>query len=289
MIPARLCWYTLLAYALFVPLAGRGHHTQKSASADRELQQAVEKGDFASAERALNQGANVEARDESRIAPLMAAARSGQTEMVKLLLGEIPKVDLQKSADEALFFAIENQPVILVIPGPNTQTEAQLSRLTNSLESVVNLLLRSGSGVQGSDVEGATPFIRAAAFGQLSITEFLLHNGSDLEARDKWGRTALIAAACDCAAASMPDTYEIIKLLLDRGAQINATDNDGNTSLMVASEGGVVKTDIVKLLIARGAKLGLKNKAGQTALALALQGDNPEVVRLLKGALAKHH
>ena len=48
------------------------------------------------------------------------------------------------------------------------------------------------------------------------------------------------------------NNIEAVKTLLDKGADINAKDNDGSTALKLASEKGY--TDIIKLLKQAGAK-----------------------------------
>jgi ankyrin repeat protein len=55
----------------------------------------------------------------------------------------------------------------------------------------------------------------------------------------------------------------MIKLLIDKGANVNATDKDGGTALMKATDEG--QADIVKLLIDKGADVSAKNNGGLTA------------------------
>ncbi len=55
-----------------------------------------------------------------------------------------------------------------------------------------------------------------------------------------------------------------VKLLLDRGAQIEASNKDGLTALHWASSNGHDAT--VKLLLDRGAQIEASNKDGLTAL-----------------------
>jgi ankyrin repeat protein len=55
-----------------------------------------------------------------------------------------------------------------------------------------------------------------------------------VRAKDKYGNTALIAAACECAVVDMPETLPSMKLLLEKGADVNAKNRDGNTALTLA-------------------------------------------------------
>jgi uncharacterized protein len=74
--------------------------------------------------------------------------------------------------------------------------------------------------------------------------------------------------------------YDIIYLLVKKGAGLNIKDKKGNTPLMLA----VIKGDeaIVKLLAASGANISLKNNAGKTALDLARENNYQQIVKLLE-------
>jgi ankyrin repeat protein len=73
---------------------------------------------------------------------------------------------------------------------------------------------------------------------------------------------------------------ELVNLLLDHGADVEAHDPDGITSLMAASGGGF--TGIVKALLDHGANANDKSTDGTTALKLALQFNHSDVVDLLR-------
>jgi hypothetical protein len=60
---------------------------------------------------------------------------------------------------------------------------------------------------------------------------------------------------------------DTVRLLLDRGADINASDVYGYTALLRAAEGG--HTDNVRLLLDRGADINVSDDNGHTALSLA--------------------
>jgi ankyrin repeat protein len=77
--------------------------------------------------------------------------------------------------------------------------------------------------------------------------------------RDKNGMTALVAAACECAIATMNSTYDIVRMLLEKGANANSQTNDGTTALMKAVA-GFGEVAIVELLLDYGADPAAKNK-----------------------------
>jgi len=60
--------------------------------------------------------------------------------------------------------------------------------------------------------------------------------------------------------------YANVEILVEKGVDVNAQDNDGDTALMTASRGGYL--DVVQLLIDAGVDVNAKNDSGETALSL---------------------
>jgi len=75
---------------------------------------------------------------------------------------------------------------------------------------------------------------------------------------------------------------QLLEQLLDSGTDINALDQHGQTSLMIAAHRG--QTAVVRLLVARGAAMDRSAKYHLTALMLAVIGGHADVVRLLVDA-----
>jgi FOG: Ankyrin repeat len=72
---------------------------------------------------------------------------------------------------------------------------------------------------------------------------------------------------------------QIAKLLLDNGANVNAADLSGNTSLIKASL--CRHENIVRLLLQRGADVNVVNNDGKAALDIAQERGYHNIVRLL--------
>lgn len=71
----------------------------------------------------------------------------------------------------------------------------------------------------------------------------------------------------------------ICKLLVQKGADVEARDNDDWTPLHFAACGSNI--EIAKLLRSKGARVSVKNKNGQTSLDLAKQQGSEEMALLL--------
>ena len=121
-------------------------------------------------------------------------------------------------------------------------------------------------------VNQRTPLMQVAACGQIEIVEVLINHGASINARDKYGNTALLFAARE-------RQKGIVELLLQKGADVEIPDEDDITPLMEAAECGHVQ--IVELLINHGASVNAKDKYGCTALSLALANNHNDIVQLL--------
>ena len=94
------------------------------------------------------------------------------------------------------------------------------------------------------------------------------------------GTAGVGATALMCAAAGAGGQEGAIALLLDRGADLAATDDEGTTALMCAAENGHTAT--AALLLDRGADIAATDSGGDTALHHAAQfGHTPCVALLL--------
>ena len=145
-------------------------------------------------------------------------------------------------------------------------------------------------------VSAPTPLTKAAKKGDLPEVRRLIAEGADINAKDQddyeHGATALILASAN-------GYREIVQLLLDKGANVNAKMSgidDGVTALMEASKGKDVK--IVQALLDKGANVNAEATMGATmilsgsrvtALTIACLNGDREIIQLLlsKGAEGK--
>ena len=92
----------------------------------------------------------------------------------------------------------------------------------------------------------------------------------DINAKNKDGETALMLASSE-------GHLEIVKLLIEKGADVNVKNEDGKTALTLASRYGHL--EVVKYLVENGADVNSKENDGDTALYYAKTEEIKEVLR----------
>lgn len=107
------------------------------------------------------------------------------------------------------------------------------------------------------------------------IVKLLIDNGADLDVGEGRFSTPLIAA-------SRYASPEVVQLLLKNGADVNGISNDGSTPIFSARNNDIDPIAITKLLIKAGADVNHVNKYGMTPLKLASgPNGNEEIKKLL--------
>jgi ankyrin repeat protein len=128
---------------------------------------------------------------------------------------------------------------------------------------------------------GFTCLRQAARYGHLDICRLLIDKGAHIEAKDSSGWTSLHYAA-------EKGHLEIARLLCDRGADIEARSNSGRRLLHIAAMCGYIS--IVKELIeVRNAEINARTDYGETALAFARDGGHSDIVAYLVSLFERSH
>jgi ankyrin repeat protein len=124
--------------------------------------------------------------------------------------------------------------------------------------------------------DGATPFLRAAQSGDVTVMKVLLAHGADPKLATANGDTALMVAAgigwVDGVTFewSEAENLEAVKMCLDLGVDPNIADGDGRTALHGAAHKG--RTDVIRLLVDHGAKLNARDKGSRDTFTGAMEG-----------------
>ena len=144
----------------------------------------------------------------------------------------------------------------------NVQTDL-VTAIRNGRFGEIKRLVESGVDLNVRDAYNSTALLYACHHVQVfksremaDIVRMLLDRGADPLVRDSFGRTPLGELA-------YYGYTELVKRLLDMGADLNDQDDQGLTALMQASRGQ--NTEIINELLKRGADPEIKDNKGRTA------------------------
>ncbi|MGD2183132.1 ankyrin repeat domain-containing protein [Lusitaniella coriacea] len=189
---------------------------------------AIESGDLARVKYFIAVGVDVNSLppDESVVPPLGYAIAYGHTDMIKVLLKAGAKVH------DFLIAQLPHLPSIVEAAG-------------QEVYDILTLLIKAGIDVDFSLEEGDTLLHKAVEDADTPLVDFLLRVGADVNRYNQYGWTPLMSAVFYVDS----DSYqlEIVKSLLENGADIKLEDNSGKSVLAQAKEAGVRK-EVVQLL-----------------------------------------
>jgi ankyrin repeat protein len=139
-----------------------------------------------------------------------------------------------------------------------------------NVEQVKNLLSR------GADVNtggfGSSILEHAALGGNLEMAKLLIERGADVNAENNNGWTVLMSAASG-------DTRDVMRRLREQRADTKAKKNKAPTDWREAEQGNL---EVVKFLIEKGADVNARDKSGHTAVKVAAAHRHGKLVEFLK-------
>jgi ankyrin repeat protein len=213
-------------------------------------------------------GANVNLRDNDGMTPLIEAVINMHLDLAAKLLDKGADPNLaDNSGMSALFAAVDMRTPAWERGRPDAQERDTLDCLDMmrvlldhgadpNLALKGRMLQRYHAGGPGAFIEGTTPLMRAARYSNLDMVRLLVERGANVQATQKDGTTALMLAAG-------------VKYAI---TQEGDPENSGTFADSL---------EIVKLLADKGADVNATNSLGQTAMyGAAFVGKEP-VIRFL--------
>jgi ankyrin repeat protein len=283
-------------------------------SGDTLLMAAVRAGNPDAVRLLLERGAPVNAAEpQYQHTALMSAVRLNDAAIMKLLLAKGTTIESRTRVGE--------KPVVrppgtgggshgvgIVRSGVPPQGEQQpipggmtplLFAARDGRLDAARVLVEVGADVNAADPNGITPVNMALTNGQFAVAKLLIERGANVQTADWWGRTPLWSAVDSRNLAVRSGTsqfdngidraaaLEVIRLLLDRGADVNArvkefppmrryllplaslewVDFTGQTAFIRAAQAGDVP--VMQLLLAKGADPTITTFNGTSALMAA--------------------
>jgi len=222
----------------------------------------------------IRHGADVNACDDSQATPLHCAAKQGAAWAVSLLI---------------------EQGAIVGAKTKRGATPLHCAAGSFSPKKAVGLLIEHGAIVNARTVDGCTPLheisLASPGLNQRAAAELLIAKGANVNAKTTDGVTPLLMAVGRGRGWAVPTLYSeyphmaehvrsLAGLLLESGADANATTKDGQTSLHFAARAGT--ESIADLLLKHGAKVNATDKGRRTPLWWALRERRSQVAEVLR-------
>lgn len=162
------------------------------------------------------------------------------------------------------------------------QTPLLVATMHNSVDTA-RLLIEAGADVNAQDDRQDSPLLYAGAEGRTEILALILKARPNFKVYNRFGGTALIPA-CE------RGHVEAVHLLVKTPVDLNHLNRLGSTTrveTVILGQGGPRHQDIVRLLIEAGADPDLADNEGVTALQHAQQRGHREIEALLREAGAR--
>ncbi|CAG9773085.1 unnamed protein product [Ceutorhynchus assimilis] len=265
---------------------GAGINTHSNEFKESALTLACYKGHLDMVRFLLEAGADQEHKTDEMHTALMEASMDGHVEVARLLLDSGAQVNMPTDSFES--------PLTLAACGGHVD--------------LAMLLIERGANIEEVNDEGYTPLMEAAREGHEEMVHLLLGQGANINAQtDETQETALTLACCGgftevadillkggadielgastpLMEASQEGHLELVRFLLEYGANVNAITQTNDTALTYACENG--HTDVADLLIQYGANIEHESEGGRTPLMKACRAGHLCTVKFLidKGA-----
>jgi ankyrin len=250
---------------------------------------AARDGRIDSARLLVAAGANIEEGEANGIRSLLMAALNDHLDVARLLVEYGADVDASDFWGRSpLWAAVEYRDLDMNNKEQDNPTDNFVDRapifafIQELLDAGADVNIRTREvppqrrwlyalgDVSWVDFTGQTPFLRAALSGDTTTMRLLLRYGADPNLATPAGTTPLMAAAGvnwvvqQTYTESPRAVLDAVKMCLDLGADINATNSMGLTALLGAANRG--SNDVIEFLAAHGARLDVKDREGRTAL-----------------------
>ena len=208
-------------------------HYAVSGDCDMEVLQSV-----------IHRGADVNATNKQNVTALMLASQMGNLDAMNVLLSAgANHTTANANGDTWIHYAIYG----------------------DCSKEVLQLIIDEGADVNATNNENVTALMLASKKGNINAMNVLITAGADQTIEDADGNQWIHCAVHEYC------TKEVLQLIIDLGADVNARNKQNITALMLASFVG--NRDAMKVLLSAGANKATENVVGNTWIHYAIHGD----------------
>lgn len=271
------------------------------------LQAASARGHLEIVRLLIKHRVNVKAQGGKYGNALQAASAAGILEVPPVVLQEGPHIyaDNTDHVNNGFAALVQRHTMIVeILLNCGADVHSQGGRLGNALQAaslgggiaIVDMLLGEGAEVNSKGGQYANALYAASAKGHLEIVQRLLDKGADVNARGGHYGNALQVASKginEKIQLLLPDDesgdrvydypcgsqYDIVQILLERGAEVNAQGGFYGNALQAASAGGHL--DVVQALLKAEADVNAQGGKYSTALCAATENGYQKIVQML--------
>ena len=198
-----LLWTRILTLLAVLPILAPSY----AGGTQRDLIEAARTDDAKTVQKLINEGADVNAKDEQGWSALMHAADQGHQAILELLLAQGADVNVKDQFGRTALSraAVAGHPTTVQLleragasldaSAPPLQSYARLieAAAEDDVDAVQALLAEGASA--NWNVDGYTPLMEAAREGQIGALRALLKEGANINAKNLFGMTSLMGAA----------------------------------------------------------------------------------------------
>lgn len=273
----------------------------KSGKQQKELNNtllnSVKEGNKQNVQELIEKGGNVNyigyvSSDEKSL--LEIAVENNDKEMVSLLIEKGANVNLENGGITPLD-CTENEEMIALLKSHGAKTQEDIEKVDSEFISSVRHLDKEkikslisqvsdididvSDGGESGSLKNVTALMFAVQNEEFELVRLFVENGADIDARDSNDATALFWAV-------FKSNVDIIDYLISKGAYVNETfsrdgDEDLDLLMLAASLGNI---EVVDTLLKNGANVLHKSKKGANAIAYAHSKGFTQVEALLEKA-----
>lgn len=267
-----------------------------------KLFEAIKKGELEGFKNLLESAINTTISKFELSTLLYTAVENGQLNIVKYLVekGANPNTKdwyqntpfgwaLYKKKTDIVLWLIENGGANVNVEN-NGDYPPHIAARVGDLVALTAILGKSvKGGINKKNYDGKSPIFMGVSTNNIPVVEYLLLKNANITVKDDDKNTLIhefLKNISECS--EFKETPKILRLLLEKGVDINEQNDDGDTALHLLCRSDVSSVCFVNILesfVKNGLDLNMRNKKGNAALHLI--AENPGILKSFKKFAAR--